>query len=56
MRYDKDFDYFVSHHEWYTHKVGVGYVPTENAPKEAVEAIERFNKRMQEREALGYEE
>ena len=54
MRYDKDFAFFIKHDDWYTIEPGKGYMPTPNAPKEAVEAIERFKKTMEERDRLGY--
>ena len=44
MRYDKNFAFFVSHEEWYTFVKGVGYVPTEEAPEEAVKAMEEYNR------------
>ena len=43
MRKDNNLLIFIFHHEWYTHVKGVGYVPTEKAPKEAVEAMKRYN-------------
>ena len=43
MRMDKDLKLILAHPEWYTTKKGVGYIPTEEAPKEAVEAMERVN-------------
>ncbi len=43
MRYDKNYAFFAPHHDWYTIVIGVGYVPTEKAPPEAVKAIEDFN-------------
>ena len=55
MRYDKDFDFFSRHHEWFTFEVGVGYIPTKEAPPEAVEAIERYNRNEDERIKKGYE-
>lgn len=56
MRIDKDFIFFTAHEDWYTVDPDIGYVPTKNAPKEAVEAIERFNKTKNERRRLGYED
>lgn len=44
MRFDKDYAVFASHVDWYTVVRGVGYVPTDKAPKEAREAMERYNK------------
>ena len=35
--------WFVSHLEWYEIVDGVGYVPTDKAPPEAVESMERLN-------------
>lgn len=43
MRYDKNYAYFSQHDEWYTFVKGVGYVPTDKAPAEAVKAIEEYN-------------
>lgn len=43
MRYDKDFAYFAPHFDWYEFIEGKGYVPTKNAPAEAVKAMERVN-------------
>lgn len=43
MRIDRNFIIFSENEEWYTFEVGVGYVPTEKAPKEAVEAMEKYN-------------
>lgn len=45
MRFDKDFLIFASHFDWYTVVDGKGYVPTEKAPIEAIEAMERVNRR-----------
>lgn len=56
MRYDKDFDFFSRHPEWYTCEIGVGYMPTKEAPPEAVEAIERYKKNKAERQKQGYVE
>ena len=43
MRIDPNLITFLGHPEWYTHKKGLGYVPTELAPKEAAEAMEKYN-------------
>ena len=43
MRYDKNFAYFAPHTDWYTFEKGVGYVPTEKAPEDAVKAMKEFN-------------
>lgn len=43
MRYDKNYAYFRPHEEWYTLVKGIGYVPTEKAPPEAVKAMEEYN-------------
>jgi hypothetical protein len=43
MRYDKNYAYFRPHTEWYNFVVGVGYVPTDEAPPEAVKAMEEYN-------------
>ncbi len=46
MRYDKNLDIFIEHFDWYTKdETGRLYIPTSKAPKEAVEAMERVNKR-----------
>lgn len=46
MRVDKDYASFASHLEWYNYVHGEGYMPTDTAPAEAVEAMERYNKRI----------
>lgn len=43
MRYDKNYAYFKPHFDWYTFEKGVGYVPTDKAPKKAIEAMEKYN-------------
>ena len=43
MRYDKNLVIFLGHTEWYTFEVGVGYVPTDEAPPEAVKAMAEYN-------------
>lgn len=43
MRYDKNYAYFRPHFDWYTVIKGVGYVPTDKAPPEAVEAMREYN-------------
>ena len=43
MRYDKNFAYFIGQYDWYTVKKGVGYVPTDKAPIEAIEAMMKYN-------------
>lgn len=43
MRYDKNYAYFRPHTEWYNFVVGVGYVPTDEAPPEAVTAMQEYN-------------
>lgn len=45
MRNDKDFFYFAPHFDWYIVEKGKGYVPTDKAPPEAVEAMRRVNER-----------
>lgn len=47
MRYDENLDIFIEHFDWYIKddKTGCFYIPTSKAPKEAVEAMERVNKR-----------
>lgn len=47
MRNDKDLFYLLDHHEYYTKdEENYYFIPTENAPQEAVEAIKRVNKRL----------
>lgn len=43
MRIDRNLIVFIAHSDWYTFVKGIGYVPTEKAPKEAVEAMKRYN-------------
>ena len=43
MRIDPNFMLFIDHEDWYTFEKGVGYVPTDKAPEEAVEAINKYN-------------
>ncbi len=43
MRYDKDYAIFAIHFDWYDFVPYVGYVPTDRAPKEAREAMKRYN-------------
>lgn len=43
MRYDTNLAVFLGHPDWYGFEVGVGYVPTDKAPPEAVKAIEEYN-------------
>ncbi len=43
MTIDPNFIIFAGHTDWYTFEIGVGYVPTEKAPPEAVEAMKSFN-------------
>lgn len=43
MRIDRNFMFFAPHEDWYTYEKGVGYIPTEKAPEEAVKAIEKYN-------------
>lgn len=42
MTYVKEM-WVLSHLDWYTHVKGVGYVPTEKAPPEAVDALRYLN-------------
>ena len=46
MRADKDLLIFFTHTDWYTEEHGIGYVPTDKAPKEAIEAMKRVNIRL----------
>lgn len=43
MRVDPNLVMFLGHPDWYNFEVGAGYVPTDKAPPEAVEAIEDYN-------------
>lgn len=43
MTKDSNLMIFLAHSEWYTHVKGVGYVPTEKAPPEAVKAMKEYN-------------
>lgn len=43
MRIDSNLVIFLGRPDWYSFKNGVGYVPTDKAPSEAVEAMERYN-------------
>lgn len=43
MRIDPNFMVFAEHEEWYTFEKGVGYIPTDEAPQEAVEAMQKYN-------------
>ena len=46
MRVDPNYMVFAPHYDWYTVVKGVGYVPTDKAPKEAVEAMKKHNAHM----------
>lgn len=47
MRRNKDFEMFASHLEWWEKDWDTGlFIPTDKAPKEIVEAIERVNERI----------
>lgn len=43
MRMDKNFILFTTKDEWYDFVEGIGYVPTEQTPPDAVEAIKRYD-------------
>lgn len=43
MRIDPNLKIFFDHEEWYTFEKGVGYVPTDKAPEEAVKAMKEYN-------------
>ncbi len=45
MRVNKDLNIFITHFDWYEEVPGEGYVPTDKAPPEAVEAMQRVNSR-----------
>lgn len=44
MRIDSYYRIFSKDFSWFTEKEGVGYVPTEKAPPEAVKAMEEYNR------------
>ena len=44
MRIDKNLAVFLGHHDWYTFIDGKGYIPNNNAPRDAIEAMEKFNR------------
>ncbi len=46
MRDNKDFSAFATHYDWYTKDENGFYLPTENAPSEAIEAMKRANSRI----------
>lgn len=46
MRIDPNFMIFGENEDWYTFEVGKGYIPTEKAPIEAIEAMKRYNNYM----------
>lgn len=43
MTIDRNFRIFAPHVEWWTLDKNVGYIPTASAPKEAVEAMKKYN-------------
>ena len=43
MRIDKNFKVFAGKFDWYYLDKENGYFPTDKAPKEAVEAMKRYN-------------
>lgn len=43
MKYDRNYAYFITHTDWYTEVKGIGYVPTDKAPPEAVNAMKTYN-------------
>lgn len=43
MRYDKNFDYFASHTEWYEFVLNIGYVPTDLATTQATIAMLEYD-------------
>ena len=49
MKIDPNYIVFCFHEDWYTHKKGVGYVPTDKAPEEAVKAMAAFNEESRKR-------
>lgn len=48
MRADKDLRIFLGNSDWYKLKKNIGYIPTDKAPKEAVEAMKRYNERVKQ--------
>lgn len=54
MRYDKNLDVFITHFDWYTKdETGRRYIPTDKAPKEAIEAMNKVNERKDWEEKQG---
>ena len=45
MRINNDLKVFIARPDWYEIVEGVGYVPTDKAPVEAVDAMKRVNER-----------
>lgn len=43
MRIDRNLRIFLGHSEWYTFEKGIGYVPKDKAPEEAVKAMKEYN-------------
>ncbi len=43
MRRDENLFVFIGHPEWYTLDLNKGYIPTKEAPAEAVKAMEAYN-------------
>lgn len=43
MRIDRNLIIFLGKCDWYTFEKGVGYVPTDKAPPEAIEAMKQYN-------------
>lgn len=43
MRRDENLFVFIGHAEWYTLDLKRGYIPTKEAPPEAVKAMKAYN-------------
>ena len=57
MRRDRDFEMFIDHSEWWEKDWKTGlFTPTDKAPDEIVEAIQRVNERIlwQEKRGVQY--
>ncbi len=44
MRIDPNWIIFTKDSSWYTFEKGVGYIPTDKAPEEAVKAMQEYNR------------
>lgn len=43
MRFDENYALFAKNTNWFKFIIGIGYVPTKEAPPEAVEAMKNFD-------------